>query len=176
MASNSFSPGPPGQTLLYSIKLLWWVGYTIFAFHFAKEMVTRPTNKMIHNQMYMTVMTGYKNIFVQLHQHISTPIITPWGHHLPLGHPSNHGAGAQAWTARRHRWSGPGSWSSQRWRLWGRAKGPTLKPPKKLIGGMGWLLVVINGYIIYIKYIYLQVSRHNWSIEANSKPVFSADS
>ena len=108
----------------------------------------------------MTVMTGYKNIFVQLHQHISTPIITPWGHHLPLGHPSNHGAGAQAWTARRHRWSGPGSWSSQRWRLWGRAKGPTLKPPKKLIGGMGWLLVVINGYIIYIEYIYIYICKY----------------
>ena len=68
--------------------------------------------------------------------------------------------GPVAWTARRHRWSGPGSWSSQRWRLWGRAKGPTLKPPKKLTGGMGWLLVVIHGYI----YKYHQVSRHNWSI------------
>lgn len=31
-----------------------------------------------------------QKILVQLHQHISTLIITPWGHHHPLGHPSNH--------------------------------------------------------------------------------------
>ena len=49
--------------------------------------------------------------------------------HLSKWYNSHAGAqGAPAWTARRHRWSAPGSWSSQRWRLGGRAKGPTLGP------------------------------------------------
>lgn len=169
MASNSFSPGPPGQTLLYSIKLLWWVGYTISAFHFAKEMVTRPTNKMIDNQMYMTVMTGYKKKIVQLHQPISTLIITPWyHHHLPSFTPwtSNHPS-IQPWGRC------PGLDSAEASMIWtrqlvfatmealGKGQRPNLKATPKTYW---WNGMTTSSY----SWLYLQdftsLQIHNWSI------------